>query len=503
MSKYGASLYNFLFNSVNSVIVIINGIVMVPMYFHYFPVSVYGAWLASGNIMAMIGLLSSGFSSVITQKMAIALSQNDINEYRSLVGANIIAAAVISLAIFSIALIVSKFVPDIVNVDLSYSKDITHAFIISAFASSISIYASLFGALPQVWQKTKVVGLINTSVNIFAIISLVSFLLCGMGIISIALSYAIRSVLNLFIQGQWIMREWKKRADGSVIFSFQKVGTLLKDCVYPLLSNIANVFMGQSTSLIIAAFLNPTLAAIYDLTGKVATVLTGFINMINGSFFALFSLTISKCNVRETENVINKVSCFLSCLIVGVLIFITCFSKPFVNLWVGLDKYGGDWLLLAIVVSSVLAQYKSFFNNLLFSAGLINKSAVLDILSLLAYLLCLMVTLKHFEQYAIPLSMGLTNLCFLWLYVNMFKKNANIDMKKTISYIIRSITYPCVIIIAYLALNISVTNYMGQFVFLFLAILYYIGYIIINKESRQIALASINKLYTRNERTSR
>ena len=56
MSVYKASIYNYIFNSINAIIVIINGIVMVPIYFHYMSVSTYGAWLATGNVVAMLGL---------------------------------------------------------------------------------------------------------------------------------------------------------------------------------------------------------------------------------------------------------------------------------------------------------------------------------------------------------------------------------------------------------------------------------------------------------------
>ena len=74
MSNYKASLFNFLYGSTNSIIMIINGIILVPIYFKFMSVSTYGAWLATGNVVAMLGLVESGFSSVITQKMSVALA---------------------------------------------------------------------------------------------------------------------------------------------------------------------------------------------------------------------------------------------------------------------------------------------------------------------------------------------------------------------------------------------------------------------------------------------
>ena len=79
MNKYSASIFNYLFSSINSIVIIINGIIMVPIYFKFMSVSTYGAWLATGNIAAMLGLIESGFASVITQKMSVAIAEKDNN----------------------------------------------------------------------------------------------------------------------------------------------------------------------------------------------------------------------------------------------------------------------------------------------------------------------------------------------------------------------------------------------------------------------------------------
>ena len=79
MSKYSASLFNYIFNSINAIVMIVNGIIMVPLYFKFMPVSTYGAWLATGNVVAMLGLIESGFASVITQKMSVAIAEKNEN----------------------------------------------------------------------------------------------------------------------------------------------------------------------------------------------------------------------------------------------------------------------------------------------------------------------------------------------------------------------------------------------------------------------------------------
>jgi hypothetical protein len=77
----------------------------------------------------------------------------------------------ISLTIFLIGLIISFFVADLNNADMSINRDITIAFIIALVASTLSIMTSLLGAFPQVWQDTKAVGIIAIIANIIGIIT--------------------------------------------------------------------------------------------------------------------------------------------------------------------------------------------------------------------------------------------------------------------------------------------------------------------------------------------
>ena len=142
MSIYKASIYNYFFNSINAIIVIINGVVMVPVYFHYMSVSTYGAWLATGNMVAMLGLLESGFSSVITQKMAAAIGSGDKERYGKLAGANIVTAILIAFGILFLGLCIAPFITNWINVEEAVSSEIRLSYIIALFASSAFLITS-------------------------------------------------------------------------------------------------------------------------------------------------------------------------------------------------------------------------------------------------------------------------------------------------------------------------------------------------------------------------
>ncbi|MCH4156861.1 MAG: oligosaccharide flippase family protein [Muribaculaceae bacterium] len=452
MSKYKASIFNYLFNSINMVMMIINGIIMVPVYFIYMPVSVYGAWLASGNLVAMIGLVEAGFSSVITQKMSKAISEGDDKTYRTLAGANILSAIIIASLIFLIGLGFAPFLSDIINVDKGYAHPVTVAYVIALLSAAIAIFVSLFGAFPQVWQDTKSVGIINTITNVCSICALVTGLLCGLGVVALALGYITRSVLNLIIQGTWIYKNWDRHMNGKAIFQMRSVGKLAKDCFYPFLSKMSGVFMGNSQSFIIATFMNPALAAIYDITSKIATCLYGFAGMTNGSFFALFSLTFAKKDKQESNKVAKQITMFFALSVSTILLYSICFTKPIIFYWVGLDKFGGMALLVMIVVSLYINQFKGFFNNILYTGGYINKSSIFDIFCLFSYIALLLATIKFLQQYSLPIAMLITNLLFAWLYVRLLKSKLLLDIKalgKVMAKALAGIVIPLVLYLIY------------------------------------------------------
>lgn len=463
-SQYKASIYNYFFNSINSIVMIVNGIIMVPIYFRYMSVSTYGAWLASGNLVAMIGLLESGFSSVITQKMATAISNGNRQEFLKLAGSNIMTAFIISSLIFVLGCCMVPFIAEIVNADVEWAHDITIAYVISLLSSAIAVLVSLFGAFPQVWQETKQVGVINTIVNVLAICIMVFCLVWGLGVISLAVSYIARSCCNLILQGWWILNYWKRKEIDSPIFSVKSSVKLLKECIYPFWARLSNVFMGQSQSLILAAYMAPSVAAIYDITSKVFICAYGFVSMANGSFFALLSLVFSRNEPFELNRVVRNILQYFSVIVVAVLIFGFCFSKVIINLWVGLDKFGGDFLLLAIGISLLVNQYKSFFNNLLFTSGNIRRSSVIDICSLIVYIGLLFLSLKVLKVYSIPISLLFTNLIFGLWYVKVLLNNTKIKTSTIIEPILKNLLLAVPFICIYWILNIRPDQYLFQIV---------------------------------------
>nr|WP_294324401.1 oligosaccharide flippase family protein [uncultured Chryseobacterium sp.] len=447
---------------------------MVPIYFKFMSVSTYGAWLATGNVVAMIGLVESGFSGVITQKMSVALAKEDFEKFKELAGANIYTALFMSIIVLIFGLSIYPFVASWINADLSIRSSITEAYIISLFSAVISLLVSLFGAFPQVWQKTKTVGIINTVVNLISIGSLIIYLNLGFGVVSLALGYATRSLLNLIGQGIWIMQQWRKRELKIPVFKIQVAKDIVKDCFYPFLSKISNVLMTNSQSFIIALFVNTTAATIFDITGKIATVGCSFVSMANGSFFALFSLTFAKRNTKDINKLFRNVSSVFLNILLSALLYAAVFSESIIHFWVGQEKFGGNTLLGLIIVSLLVIQLRQYFNNVLYSGGLMSKSAKLDIYSVLLFLVVLLLIIKSLGLYAIPIASIISGLVFGGLYLVFLKKELNVEIQIILKQFSKIFITVIVFLFIHFLLKINLLDIHNLIKYIFLFTCFYL-----------------------------
>lgn len=402
---------------------------MVPVYFQYMSVSTYGAWLATGNVVTMIGIVESGFGTVITQKMSIVVIEQDNKRFLQLAGANICVSVIFALLLLLIGLIVAPFVASIVNVDQSAKEDITKAFIVSLAAASISIIVSLFGVFAQVWQDTKTSGLISIFFNVIGILSMIYFLHNGFGILSLAFGNLIKAILNLIGILIWFVIKWKEKHLPNPIFKMYVVKSLLSESFHPFLARLSFVLTGNLQNLLIAAFINPTLSAIYDLTSKLTIVLSNFASMVNASFFSLLALTFATKNREKINNIFTISTRIFLIILISALLYSIVFTNWMMYHWVGLEKFGGNLLLVMIIFSVLLAQIKGYLSNILYSAGFIKEASKFDFVSMVLFGCLFFFLIKPTQIYAVPVATIVTGITINGFYLKFLSKKLALNIR--------------------------------------------------------------------------
>src|SRR4051794_23178269 len=89
-SRRRAAAGNLLFNYAGLVLSVTKNIALVPLYLRHFDLSTYGAWLATGNVLGMLGLVDGGFGIVLSQRLASLWGAGDRERFASVAGAGLL-----------------------------------------------------------------------------------------------------------------------------------------------------------------------------------------------------------------------------------------------------------------------------------------------------------------------------------------------------------------------------------------------------------------------------
>ena len=77
VSRRRTTLLNLFFSYASMGLVLVQGIVLVPLYVAKVPLALYGAWLATGNVLTWLEMVDPGTGDVIRQRVARLYGAND------------------------------------------------------------------------------------------------------------------------------------------------------------------------------------------------------------------------------------------------------------------------------------------------------------------------------------------------------------------------------------------------------------------------------------------
>jgi O-antigen/teichoic acid export membrane protein len=406
MSKFKASFYNFIFGSFNNVTLIILGVIMVPYYLNFFSVATYGAWLASGNVIGLLGSMEGGLSFIITQKLAVSFGERDFSTFRTTSTSGLIFITTIAIIFIMLVLGIHSFLPKWVNCPPQEYSNLTRAILFAGIAGGFGLINSTLGSFSQVWQLTMVPNLIRNVSNIINVAFIILFLNYNFGVASIAIGAAIRELLVFVFLSIYTYKVWKSKKINSLLYSFHDFYRLVREIAIPFFGRLSQIILNRSHNFIIAVFISPDISAIYEFTSKVTIMSKQFISILTNGLFGSISLARAEKQLIEyLIDIKSTLTIFFLFAIIG-LGFSYVFSFDVVRFWVGSQNYGGDLLLTFVVLYSLVAELFQYQNNLILAEGKFNFATLMQILNAVIYISLSLILIKVFNLgvLSIPLS---------------------------------------------------------------------------------------------------
>ncbi len=504
-SRRLATKWNIFFHYYAIIISMISGILLVPLYLKYIPLEIYGAWLATGNIIAWLTIADPGISDVLSQQVGRAFGAGETQKLNDLLGSGTLLSFIVSLLILILGLLFTENIFHLILIkDQTNIHVLKNAFKLAVIGSSLMIFSYGFTSFNQGMLSSIGIGLIYVVATITSLIINVLLLTKGFGLYAIPSSQIVSALIliigNVFyIFWRYVQESLKFRFSINGIFVFAKLTG------YNILGRLGKVISTQLDAFLVVRYIGAEIAPVLNLTKRGPELSKMFIErpltaMLPAITNAWGSGEYDKVRIN-TSRLFTILLWILGLLFTGFIIM----NKSFITLWVGVKFFAGHPINVAICVGIVLSVLSSISSNVFFALGNIKESSKMNFIQSIITVLALYLGVKYFGLIGLVMGQALSLIAFsAWYFpykALTYIKYDSLTIRKMKKEIAIVILISVIIIFIYIKL-ISIKSWVAFFSTGAIIVFTYIMFLYLLSKSFRYELNSIIHLIRKKFRFS-
>jgi O-antigen/teichoic acid export membrane protein len=405
------------------VFAILSGFIVVPLYLRFIPADLYGAWLATGNILGWLTLVDPGISTVLQQRTAVAVGKRDTAELNALLTGGVLYSGVVSLLILALGWGASHFFVGLMNLPKEIdTKLLQQAFLLAVFGNSIMIFSFGISAFNVALQSSLAPGFVWVFATLGSLALTVVLLYRGVGLYALpigTLFMGMALTLGNFCCCSWIF----KQADIHYKFSLNGLGKLAKLSGYWFLAKSGNALGANMDAFMLTRYIGPETTATFVLTRKAADILRMFLERPAIAFQPAISHVLGSGEIEKANAVLLRLLRLILWLLGLVIAGLVVFNNEFVSLWVGPQFFAGWQVNTVLAVSLIATIFVNTLSSLCFALGNIEGNSIATLAQGLLAAPLIWLGAKYYGMIGVALAPLLSILAIsLWYYPKVFAK---------------------------------------------------------------------------------
>ena len=433
-SRRRTTKWNLFFHYSAFALAIVSGIVLVPLYLRSISLNLYGAWLATGNILAWITIVDPGLSWVLQQRSGVAYGKRDSEQLNALLTGGIMLSAAFSLLLIIIGLVTSRYLGAWLNLtNIEAIGTIKQAFIIEVVGTSLMFFSFGVTSFNQGLQSSLGIGIVYITATGAGIALTALLLYEGVGLVALPLGTVVRG-LGLTL-GNAAYLFWRYRTEKMRYrFSIRGVSALVKLSSFTFLSRGASVIATNMDAYAITRYLGPAVAPILILTRKAPDVSRMIIERPSAAVMPAVSHLVGTGELARGREVLLQMLQFILRLLGLFSAGFIVFNDDFVRLWVGKEIFAGYTVNVVIVLALVVTALTTVLSNLCFSLGNIRGNSIVGFFQGLLSMSLIILGTKYWGILGVAVAPLLAMLCVsAWYYPRTFARLVKLERADVIT----------------------------------------------------------------------
>ena len=403
-SRKKATIWDLVFSYVAMLYTIISGFLLVPMYLRFIPVELYGAWLATGNVVNWLLIMDPGVLPVIIQRVGQSAGANDLKAIGEYAATSIFITVLIVLCVFLTGYICSLSVAKWVSLtDEVLASELQQNFLIAVMASSIMLFAYSVGAVNHGLLGSFANGVSLLVANATSLMITVILLFKGAGLFSISIGMVVRAMIIL--GGGLVYLLWRCRRD-FIVFALSK--SRIKEVCGLLsvfsLGRIGSILSKNMDAFLLARFVGPEWVSVFVLTGRGLRLAEMILMRMGNAIRPSLSHLLGAKDQSKVRSIVVRLMSLILWMLGIVLGGFLALNDDFVRIWVGQEFFAGKLVsnllcvLLAFVISITLMQ------TFCLALGDIKWNSLVSFIQALVTVICLFVGVNKFGMLGAALA---------------------------------------------------------------------------------------------------
>jgi len=360
----------------NLLLLVVQGLVLVPLYLEHLGQSRYGAWMASGDVLGWLAVLDMGVAGISTQRMAAAHGRGEHRTVAEYFGTGVFVQVLLVALLTLLAVAGAPFVPGWLGVEGAAARELSACFAVAGVATGLGLLGTVIGGLATSTQRMVFVSAATFGAGVAGLAATLALLVLGWGLWALAGGMLVRSGLLLVAVGGhavYVLRhDLRERARvrlGVAREFFALSGVTV-------LTMIGNAVVGKSDAVLVALFFGPAAVTPYVLTRRAADLLSMFLARIGGAVFPGFAHLVGSGDHARAARVLGHVARLYFVGAVPTVALYLALNRSFVALWVGADQYAGHLVTVIVGMNVLVVGWGALALYLLGAAGNIRDSGL-------------------------------------------------------------------------------------------------------------------------------
>jgi O-antigen/teichoic acid export membrane protein len=356
-------------STASTVVAAAQSLVLLPLYLREVGPGLYGAWLATGEVLVWLLAFDFGIPNLLIQRVGALHAKGEEGAIGSHFATSMVSLLAISALLLSAVMAGAPYLTPVMGVSGAEASALTTSLGIGALSTSLMLLAYGFVGLSRGLQDTSLVQGVSLAGTIAGFALTAWLLIGGHGLVSIALGLLARSSFTLFGGVLFLLLRAPRSVRGSMRPTREAVKDIASHCPPMFAAGIGYALMNNSSVTIAAVMFRPEAAVVFGVTRKAADLARTVLDMIGHSSYAGFAHLYSQGNGLNVRSVYRELQSTFFLVSTSLLAAYVAVNPAFVRNWVGAEMYGGFALTLALALATVAGSWSYFQIGLYRSMG--------------------------------------------------------------------------------------------------------------------------------------